>query len=82
MRKWTIKYIDWRLTTAYPTGWRYALRHPIIFVKDVWNYLNWCQMMDDTNHTQSLKTIFCHKMSCEKKVDKQYEFCDFHKDKN
>ena len=47
MRKWPIKYIDWRLTTAYPTGWRYALRHPIIFVKDIWKYLNWCQMMDE-----------------------------------
>ena len=46
MRKWPLKYISWRLTTAYPTGWKYALRHPIIFVKDIWNYLKWCQMMD------------------------------------
>jgi len=27
------------------------------------------------------ETIYCHKMSCEKKVDKQFEFCDFHKEK-
>ena len=47
MRKWSLKYIDWRLTTAYPTGWKYALKHPIIFVKDLWKYLNWCQMIDD-----------------------------------
>ena len=46
MRKWSCKYIDWRLTTAYPNGWRFVLRHPIIFVKDIWKYLNWCQMMD------------------------------------
>ena len=25
------------------------------------------------------ESIFCHKMDCGKKVDKQYEFCDFHK---
>ena len=46
MRKWPIKYIDWRLTTAYPNGWKYALIHPIILVKDLWKYLEWCQMID------------------------------------
>lgn len=46
MRKWPINYINWRLTTAYPDGWKYAFKHPIIFFKDLWNYLNWCQMID------------------------------------
>ena len=46
MRKWSIKYIDWRLTTAYPGGWKYALIHPITFIKDLWNYLDWCQKID------------------------------------
>ena len=46
MRKWPIKYIDWRLTTAYPKGWKFALLHPIILIKDLWKYLEWCQMID------------------------------------
>tara|TARA_B100001123_G_C15036999_1_gene917856 strand:+ start:482 stop:679 length:198 start_codon:yes stop_codon:yes gene_type:complete len=46
MRKWPIKYIDWRLTTAYPKGWKYALKHPITLLKDFWKYLEWCQMID------------------------------------
>jgi len=47
MRKWlSWPYIEWRLITAYPTGWRYAIRHPIILIKDMNNYLKWCQMMD------------------------------------
>ena len=47
MRKWSLKYIDWRLTTAYPEGWKYALKHTIIFSKDLWKYLAWCQMIDN-----------------------------------
>lgn len=46
MRKWPKDYVNWRLTTAYPNGWKYAIMHPIIFFKDLWNYLNWCQMID------------------------------------
>ena len=46
MRKWPKDYVNWRLTTAYPNGWKYAIMHPITFFKDLWNYLNWCQMID------------------------------------
>tara|TARA_B110000263_G_scaffold240262_1_gene243284 strand:+ start:1801 stop:1995 length:195 start_codon:yes stop_codon:yes gene_type:complete len=47
MRKWPKDYINWRLTTAYPNGWKYAINHPIIFLKDLWKFLNWCQMIDE-----------------------------------
>ncbi len=46
MRKWSLKYINWRLTTAYPAGWRYAIFHPIELVTDFWRYLGWCQKID------------------------------------
>ena len=46
MRKWSFKYVAWRLTTAYPGGWRYAMRHPIELVKDTYKYLAWCQEID------------------------------------
>tara|TARA_Y100000748_G_C15109704_1_gene337808 strand:+ start:284 stop:433 length:150 start_codon:yes stop_codon:yes gene_type:complete len=46
MKSWSIKYIDWRLTTAYPNGWRDAIKHPFEFIKDLWKYLNWCHKMD------------------------------------
>ncbi len=46
MRRWSFSYINWRLTTAYPRGWKYAILHPVIFVKDLWKYLNWCQLID------------------------------------
>ncbi len=46
MRRWSFSYINWRLTTAYPLGWKYAILHPVIFVKDLWKYLNWCQLID------------------------------------
>jgi hypothetical protein len=47
MRKWMYwPYIEWRLLTAYPTGWRNAIRQPIVFIKDINNYLKWCHMMD------------------------------------
>ena len=46
MRKWSIKYINWRLITAYPNGLRYAIKHPIELSRDLWNYLNWCQDID------------------------------------
>ena len=35
MRKWTFKYIKWRLTTAYPNGWKFIILHPFIFIKDI-----------------------------------------------
>ncbi|MAP66702.1 MAG: hypothetical protein CMF80_03250 [Candidatus Marinimicrobia bacterium] len=50
MRKWTFKYIKWRLTTAYPNGWKFIILHPFIFIKDIWHYLNWCQMIDRENN--------------------------------
>ena len=47
MRKWPKEYIKWRLVTAYPNGWKFALSHPIIFIKDLWKFLTWCQMIDN-----------------------------------
>ena len=47
MRKWPKDYIKWRLTTAYPNGWKFALFHPVIFLKDLWKFLSWCQTIDD-----------------------------------
>ena len=49
MRKWPIRYVMWRLTTAYPEGWKYALKHPIRMIADVNRYLIWCQKMDSIN---------------------------------
>ena len=46
MRKWSWSYINWRLTTAYPGGWKYALLHPLELIKDLNNYLVWCQKID------------------------------------
>ena len=46
MRKWSFKYVNWRLTTAYPDGWRYALKHPLELIKDIYKYLVWCQEID------------------------------------
>ena len=50
LRKWPLKYINWRLITAYPSGWKYVLKHPFIFIKDFWNYLEWNQMMENYNN--------------------------------
>ena len=47
---WPWKYIQWRLLTAYPNGWKYAIKHPIIFIRDISKYLEWCQMMDEHTH--------------------------------
>jgi len=47
MRQWPLSYINWRLTTAYQEGWKFAVKHPIIFIKDLWNFLDWCQKIDD-----------------------------------
>ena len=49
MRKWPIGYVMWRLTTAYPEGWKYALKHPIKLIADINRYLTWCQKMDSLN---------------------------------
>tara|TARA_B100001778_G_C18158969_1_gene437213 strand:+ start:198 stop:368 length:171 start_codon:yes stop_codon:yes gene_type:complete len=46
MRSWSWKYVSWRLTTAYPGGFRYAAFHPLELTKDFWNYLTWCQKID------------------------------------
>lgn len=47
MSKWSFKYINWRLKTAYPEGWKYAIKHPVIFINDVWNYIKWCQNIEN-----------------------------------
>ena len=31
MSKWSFKYINWRLKTAYPEGWKYAIKHLCIY---------------------------------------------------
>ena len=49
MRKWPIRYVMWRLATAYPEGWKYALKHPIRMIADVNRYLIWCQKIDNIN---------------------------------
>ena len=46
MRNWSSEYINWRLITAYPGGWRYAIFHPFELVQDLWRYLTWCQKID------------------------------------
>ena len=46
MRSWSFKYFKWRLTTAYPKGWKYALMHPLKLSNDIWRYLYWCQRYD------------------------------------
>ena len=47
MSKWSFKYINWRLKTAYPGGWKYAIKHPVIFINDLWNYIKWCQNIEN-----------------------------------
>ena len=47
MRKWPKSYVSWRFTTAYPNGWKYAIKHPTTFLKDLWKFLSWCQTIDD-----------------------------------
>tara|TARA_B100001094_G_scaffold136960_1_gene132639 strand:+ start:631 stop:834 length:204 start_codon:yes stop_codon:yes gene_type:complete len=42
MRNWSFKYIKWRLTTAYPGGWKYAMLHPLELLKDLKKYILWC----------------------------------------
>ena len=46
MRIWSREYIRWRLETAYPEGWRYAIKHPIQFLIDGWSFLGWCEKID------------------------------------
>ena len=46
MRKWSFKYVNWRLTTAYPGGLKYAINHPFELIKDLCKYLIWCQKID------------------------------------
>tara|TARA_Y100001968_G_C18965122_1_gene529623 strand:- start:78 stop:275 length:198 start_codon:yes stop_codon:yes gene_type:complete len=46
MRRLSFKYIDWRLTTAYPEGWKFIFLHPIAFMKDLNKYLIWCDQLD------------------------------------
>ena len=42
MKNWSYKYIKWRLTTAYPGGWKYAILHPIELLGDLKKYILWC----------------------------------------
>ena len=48
MSKWmTPKYMDLRLYTMYGSRYKsYILSHPIQFIKDINNYIEWCIMMD------------------------------------
>ena len=48
MTTWmTPKYINLRLYTMYGSRYIiYMLCHPIRFIKDISNYIDWCIMMD------------------------------------
>ena len=48
MSKWmTPKYMDLRLYTMYGSHYKsYILSHPIRFIKDINNYIEWCINMD------------------------------------
>ena len=46
MKKWSFKYVNWRLTTAYPDGWKYAIKHPFELINDMYKYLISCQKID------------------------------------
>ena len=46
MRLWPKEYVKWRLETAYPSGWRYAIKHPVNFLVDGWHFLKWCEKID------------------------------------
>ena len=46
MRSWSFRYVKWRLITAYPEGWKYAIKHPVRLIGDINRYLIWCQKMD------------------------------------
>ena len=48
MSKWmTLKYIDLRLYTMYGSSYKlYILKHPLIFIRDINRYINWCIEMD------------------------------------
>tara|TARA_B100001540_G_C15242769_1_gene389112 strand:- start:307 stop:522 length:216 start_codon:yes stop_codon:yes gene_type:complete len=43
MRNWSFSYIEWRLTTAYPGGWKYAVFHPVELISDLNKYVLWCE---------------------------------------
>ena len=48
MTTWmTPKYVNLRLYTMYGSRYIvYILCHPIRFIRDINNYINWCIMMD------------------------------------
>ena len=48
MSKWTtLKYIDLRLYTMYGSCYKsYILKHPLLFIRDINRYINWCIEMD------------------------------------
>ena len=48
MSRWlTLKYIDLRLYTMYGSHYmRYIIFHPLIFIRDINRYVEWCIMMD------------------------------------
>jgi hypothetical protein len=48
MSRWmTFKYIDLRLYTMYGTKYKsYILSHPLLFIRDINRYIEWCIMMD------------------------------------
>jgi hypothetical protein len=48
MSKWTtFKYMDLRLYTMYGSKYKsYILLHPLIFIRDINRYIEWCISMD------------------------------------
>ena len=48
MSKWmTFKYMDLRLYTMYGSKYKtYILLHPLIFIRDINRYIEWCINMD------------------------------------
>ena len=48
MLSWmTPKYVDLRLYTMYGSSYKsYILLHPLLFIRDINRYIEWCIMMD------------------------------------
>ena len=48
MFKWTTpKYIDLRLYTMYGSHYKsYIIKHPLLFIRDINRYINWCIKLD------------------------------------
>ena len=47
MVRWPLSYIHFRLYTMYGSKYYvYLIKHPLILVRDLNRYLNWCIQMD------------------------------------